>query len=201
MMLLRRAASAAALVALVLPLTVSSPAHAADGSSACRASASVPLDAEQARLADPRTAALVERAGFGDFVRRFPAALCATRGRAEADRLVEDWGEALWQASVRRAQGLRPGGDLAPGDDRPLYWARLGMTAALARWQPGFTVDRAALRARFEDASRGLTDNASAPRPAYGACSSAGSTPSGSTPRYAARTPPDRPPSSSTDGA
>lgn len=160
MMLLRRAASAAALVALVLPLAVSSPAHAADGSSACRASASVPLDAEQARLADPRTTALVERAGFGDFVRRFPAALCATRGRAEADRLVEDWGEALWQASVRRAQGLRPGGGLAPGDDRPLYWARLGMTAALARWQPEFTVDRAALRARFEDASRGLTDNA-----------------------------------------
>ncbi|CAM5311290.1 hypothetical protein SAVIM40S_03760 [Streptomyces avidinii] len=35
MMLLRRAASAAALLALVLPLAVSSPAHAADGSSAC----------------------------------------------------------------------------------------------------------------------------------------------------------------------
>lgn len=160
MMLLRRAASAAALLALVLPLAVSSPAHAADGSSACRASAPVPLDAEQARLADPRTTALVERGGFADFVRRFPAALCATRGRAEADRLVDDWGEALWQASARRAQGLRPGGDLAAGDDRPLYWARLGMTAVLARWQPEFTVDRAALRARFEDASRGLTDNA-----------------------------------------
>ncbi|MFD9008592.1 hypothetical protein ACFV0A_05895, partial [Streptomyces sp. NPDC059552] len=102
MMLLRRAASAAALVALALPLTVAPPAHAADGPSACRTSPSVPLDAEQARLADPRTTALVERAGFADFVRRFPAALCATRGRAEADRLVDDWGEALWQASVRR---------------------------------------------------------------------------------------------------
>ncbi|MFE9477452.1 pyroglutamyl peptidase [Streptomyces spororaveus] len=160
MMLLRRAVSAAALVATVLPLAVASPAQAADGSSACRASASVPLDAEQARLSDARTTALVERAGLGEFARRFPAALCAARSPAEADRLVADWGEALWQASVRRAQGQRPGGDLAPGDDRPLYWARLGMTAALARWQPEFAADRAALRARFEDASRGLTDNA-----------------------------------------
>ncbi|MFD9478000.1 pyroglutamyl peptidase [Streptomyces nojiriensis] len=160
MMLLRRAASAAALLATVLPLAVAPPAHAVDGASACRADASVPLDAEQARLSDSRTTALVERGGFGDFLRRFPAALCATRGPAEAGRLVTDWGEALWQASVRRAQGQRPGGDLAPGDDRPLYWARLGMTAALARWQPEFTADRAALRARFEDASRGLTNNA-----------------------------------------
>ncbi len=120
----------------------------------------MPLDAEQSRLADARTTALVERGGLGDFVRRFPAALCTTRNPAETGRLLDAWGEALWQASVRRAQGQRPGGDLAPGDDRPLYWARLGMTAALARWQPEFTVDRAALRARFEDASRGLTGNA-----------------------------------------
>ncbi|WP_051781583.1 MULTISPECIES: hypothetical protein [unclassified Streptomyces] len=162
MMLLRRAASAAALLATALPLALASPAHAhpADGPAACRASASVPLDAEQARLSDARTTALVERGGLGDFVRRLPAALCSTRGPAEADRLVDAWGEAVWQASVRRAQGQRPGGDLAPGDDRPLYWARLGMTAALARWQPEFTVDRAALRARLEDASRGLTNNA-----------------------------------------
>ncbi|WP_109777242.1 pyroglutamyl peptidase [Streptomyces sp. CG 926] len=160
MMLLRRAASAAALLVTVLPLSLASPAQAADGPAACRADASVPLDAEQARLSDARTTALVERGGLGDFVRRFPAALCSTRGPAEADRLVDAWGEAVWQASVRRAQGQRPGGDLAPGDDRPLYWARLAMTAALADWQPAFTVDRAALRARFEDASRGLSNNA-----------------------------------------
>lgn len=162
MKLLRRAASAAALlVTVVLPVTLAPPAHAADtAAAACRPPASVPLDAEQARLADARTTALVERAGFGDFVRRFPAALCTTRTPAEAGRLLDSWGRALWQASVRRAQGQRPGGDLAPGDDRPLYWARLSMTAGLARWQPAFAVDRAALRARFEDASRGLTDNA-----------------------------------------
>ncbi|MFE7182076.1 pyroglutamyl peptidase [Streptomyces erythrochromogenes] len=165
MMLLRRAASAAALLVTVLPLTVASPAQAspvqaAGGAAACRPPSSVPLDAEQSRLADPRTTALVVRAGLGDFIRRFPAALCTARSRAEAERLLDSWGQALWQASVQRAQSRRPGGDLAPGDDRPLYWARLGMTAALARWQPEFPADRPALRARFEDASRGLTDNA-----------------------------------------
>ncbi|MEJ8646415.1 hypothetical protein WKI68_44420 [Streptomyces sp. MS1.HAVA.3] len=96
-------------------MVVASPTHAADGASACRPPASVPLDAEQARLADARTTALVERAGFGDFVRRFPTALCTTRSPAEAERLLDSWGQALWQASVRRAQGQRPGGDLAPG--------------------------------------------------------------------------------------
>ncbi|MFD0356280.1 pyroglutamyl peptidase [Streptomyces sp. NPDC127110] len=159
-MFLRRAASAAALLVTALPVTLAAPAHADGSGPACRPPASVPLDAEQTRLTAPRTAALVERAGFGDFVRRFPAALCTTRTPVEAERLLDSWGQALWQASVRRAQGQRPGGDLASGDDRPLYWARLSMTAALARWQPAFAVDRAALRARFEDASRGLTDNA-----------------------------------------
>lgn len=159
MMLLRRTASLAVLLATVLPLAVTAPAHA-DDTSSCRTTPSAPLDAEQARLADARSTALVERAGFGDFVRRFPAALCAVRNPAEAERLLDSWGEALWQSAVRRAQGQRPGGDLPAGDDRPLYWTRLAMTTALARWEPGFAVDRAALRARFEDASRGLTDNA-----------------------------------------
>ncbi|MFF3859771.1 pyroglutamyl peptidase [Streptomyces sp. NPDC002209] len=159
MMLLRRAASFAVLVATILPLAVTAPAHAEDTSS-CRTAPSPPLDAEQARLTDARTTALVERAGFGDFVRRFPAALCAVRSPAEAGQLLDSWGGALWQAAVRRAQGQRPGGDLPAGDDRPLYWTRLAMTTALARWEPAFAVDRASLRARFEDASRGLTDSA-----------------------------------------
>ncbi|MEU3777310.1 pyroglutamyl peptidase [Streptomyces sp. NPDC032472] len=166
MMSLRRAASAAALLATVLSTALASPAYAArsdgdDGGGApCRTSATTPLDAEQARLGDARTTALVERAGLADFVRRFPAALCTARHSADAGRLLDAWGTSLWQTAVDRAQGRRPGGDLAAGDDRPLYWARLAMTAALARWEPAFPVDRAALRTRFEDASRGLTDNA-----------------------------------------
>ncbi|WP_284581251.1 pyroglutamyl peptidase [Streptomyces sp. 2P-4] len=161
MMSLRRAASAAALLATLASTAVASPAHA-DGSAthSCRTSPAAPLDAEQARLADPRTAALVEGGGLGAFTARFPAALCSARGPAEAGRLLDAWGTALWEAAVHRAQGRRPGGGLASGDDRPLYWARVAMTAHLARWEPEFAVDRAALRTRFEDASRGLADNA-----------------------------------------
>ncbi|MFF1556421.1 pyroglutamyl peptidase [Streptomyces sp. NPDC058279] len=159
MILLRRAVSAASLLCALLPIAVAAPAQAADGA-ACGTSLTVPLDAEQARLADARATALVEGGGFGDFVRRFPAALCGVRGPAEAGRLLDGWGEALWQSAVLRAQGRRPGGDLPAADDRPLYWTRLAMTAQLSRWDPGFPVDRPALRGRFEDASRGLTDNA-----------------------------------------
>ncbi|MFD9334462.1 pyroglutamyl peptidase [Streptomyces sp. NPDC060028] len=158
MMPLRRAALAAALLgvaALLPPATAHADAAPAP---ACLTATPSP-DPEQNRLADPRTAAFPERAALDTFVRRFPAALCATRNAPEAARLLDAWGEGLWQAAVNRAQGRRPGGDLATGDDRPLYWARLAMTVQLARWQPEFPVDRQALRSRFEDASRGLTSN------------------------------------------
>ncbi|AUY53807.1 pyroglutamyl peptidase [Streptomyces sp. CB01881] len=157
---------AGALAALLLPTAV--PAQA---QSACSTATAAPADTladapaeggadpEQARLRDARTAAFTERAGLGDFVHRFPAALCATRGAAEAERLVDAWGEALWRAAVNRAQGRRTGGDLPARDDRPLYWARLAMTVRLAQWRPDFTVDAGRLRQRFEDASRGLRDN------------------------------------------
>ncbi|MGW2675987.1 pyroglutamyl peptidase [Streptomyces sp. NPDC001436] len=159
MMLLRRTALAAALLGItaLLPATT---AHA-DTAPACPAGAQAPAppDAEQGRLADPRAAAFPGHAGFDGFVRRFPAALCGVRDAAGAERLLDAWGEALWQAAVNRAQGRRPGGDLPDRDDRPLYWTRLAMTVQLDAWRPGFTVDRVALKARFEDASRGLTDN------------------------------------------
>ncbi|WP_371499630.1 pyroglutamyl peptidase [Kitasatospora sp. NBC_00374] len=135
------------------------PAHADAGTSAgCRTTVAAP-DREQSRLRDPRTAALTDRAGLTTFTARFPAALCSVRNPVEAGQLMDSWGEALWQSAVGRAQGRRPGGDLAPGDDRPLYWTRVAMTAQLASWQPGFPVDTSTLRARFEDASRGLTNN------------------------------------------
>ncbi|MER8186241.1 pyroglutamyl peptidase [Kitasatospora sp. NPDC094015] len=149
---------AAALLGAAALLAAPPAAAAPDGTAGCRTVAAAP-DREQSRLQDPRTTALVERAGLTTFTTRFPAALCTARTRAEAERLLDSWGEALWQAAVDRAQGRRPGGDLAPGDDRPLYWTRVAMTAQLAAWQPSFTIDRAALRARFEDASRGLVDN------------------------------------------
>ncbi|MEV7420159.1 pyroglutamyl peptidase [Streptomyces sp. NPDC089919] len=122
-------------------------------------------DPEQARLADARTTALTRRAALDTFTARFPAALAGTRTPAEAEDLVRAWGEALFRSAVDRAQGQRPGGDLPAADDRPLYWTRLAMTVQLDSWRPGFAVDRAALRARFEDCSRGLTGNAFTGRP------------------------------------
>ncbi|MER5730581.1 pyroglutamyl peptidase [Streptomyces sp. NPDC002138] len=160
MMIFRRTALIAALLGITAVLPPAAAHAAAPPSCAAGpATASSVGDPEQARLADPRTAAFVERAALGEFVRRFPAALCSARDAAEAGRLLDAWGEALWRAAVDRAQGRRPGGDLAAGDDRPLYWARLRMTVQLVQWTPGFPVDRPALRTRFEDASRGLTAN------------------------------------------
>ncbi|WP_327167206.1 pyroglutamyl peptidase [Streptomyces subrutilus] len=167
MMFLRRAALAAALlgVTAVLPPAVARADTAlppgCSGADAAVSARTAPVapDPEQRRLADPRTAALTGRGGFDAFVRRFPAALCGARDAAEARRLLDTWGESLWRAAVDRAQGRRSGGDLAAGDDRPLYWARLAMTVQLERWTPDFAVDRAALKSRFEDASRGLTAN------------------------------------------
>ncbi|MEV0188836.1 pyroglutamyl peptidase [Kitasatospora purpeofusca] len=161
----RRAALTATLIGALAASILPSAATAHAAGPGCRTVESAPLDREQARTSDPRTAALTERGGFGDFVTRFPAALCSARSAEEAGRLLDAWGGALWRAGVDRAQGRRPGGDLPTADDRPLYWTRVAMTVRLARWQPGFTVDPAALRQRFEDASRGLADGGFSGRP------------------------------------
>ncbi|MEV7773680.1 pyroglutamyl peptidase [Kitasatospora sp. NPDC086791] len=161
MTLLRRTAGlAAALTGTLAALLAPAAAHADPGG--CRTTTTASPDAEQARLQDTRTAAFTERSGLRDLLRGFPAALCATHDARRAERVVDAWGRALWQAGVDRAQGRRPSGELPARDDRPLYWTRLAMTVRLANWQPGFAVDHAGLRARFEDASRGLGDRFSA---------------------------------------
>lgn len=63
------------------------------------------------------------------------------------------------------AAGRRPGagrgpagGDLSRDDDRPLYWARLGMTREVRQWEPEFGLtdtQRASLLAELEENSRG----------------------------------------------
>ncbi|MDX3137006.1 pyroglutamyl peptidase, partial [Streptomyces europaeiscabiei] len=61
--------------------------------------------------------------------------------------------------AVDRAQGRGPaGGDLSRDDDRPLYWARLGMTREVRGWEPDFELldrQRDALLGKLERASRG----------------------------------------------
>ena len=52
-------------------------------------------------------------------------------------------------------------GSLPRSDDRPLYWARLQVTAALRQWRPrgGVTAaEREQIIETFEKASRGMTD-------------------------------------------
>ncbi|MGW3230485.1 pyroglutamyl peptidase [Kitasatospora sp. NPDC001095] len=154
---LRRAAGLAAALTGTLAALLA-PAAAQAAPAGCRTSATMALDAEQARLQDARTTGFTERSGLGELLGAFPSALCAARDARQAERVVTTWGRTLWQAGLDRAQGRRPSGELPARDDRPLYWTRLAMAVRLARWQPRFDVDHAALRSRFEDASRGLDD-------------------------------------------
>lgn len=154
----RRATAALTALAGTLAALLAPAAAAQAAPAGCRTVTTAPLDAEQTRLQDARTAAFTERSGLADLLHGFPAALCSARTAQRAQRVVDTWGRKLWQAGLDRAQGRRPAGELPALDDRPLYWARLAMTVQLARWQPRFDVDHAELRARFEDASRGLED-------------------------------------------
>ncbi len=89
----------------------------------------------------------------------FGRALEGAHSYAQARRIVVREGTALWQRAVARAQGRGPaGGDLSRDDDRPLYWARLGMTREVRGWEPGFGISeaqRASLLSELEVTSRG----------------------------------------------
>ena len=118
----------------------------------------------------PMAAQIVEQAGFTPLVDDFARDLRRTHGPGKVDRLVRRYGEHLWRAAVRRAQGpadTRPGA-LPVDDDRPLYWARLTLTRTLRQWQPSFpatAAQQAAWQKRLEYTSRGLTTSRFAVRP------------------------------------
>jgi pyrrolidone-carboxylate peptidase len=104
---------------------------------------------------------ILERSGFDAVPPRFTRTLGSARSYAEARKVVVRQGSALWKRAVDRAQGRGPaGGDLSRDDDRPLYWARLGMTRAVRTWEPRFGLteaQRASLLGELERASRGQT--------------------------------------------
>ncbi|WP_448332747.1 pyroglutamyl peptidase [Streptomyces sp. DSM 41534] len=137
-------------------LAIAAPAVAAPQTTA--ASAATPTVEEQ-RLDQAAPQEILRRSGFDDVAPDFARALAGTHSAAEAERVITRDGRALWRRAVDRVQGRGPaGGDLSRGDDRPLYWARLGMTRALGQWQPGFPLTdarRAALLAALERTSRG----------------------------------------------
>ncbi|GGR74645.1 hypothetical protein GCM10010252_11210 [Streptomyces aureoverticillatus] len=130
------------------------PAAAAD-----TARAGAPTVEEQ-RLDRAAPREILRRSGFDGVAPGFARDLDRVRSYAEARRLVVHEGHALWRRAVDRAQGRGPvTGDLSKDDDRPLYWARLGMTRALRAWEPrGFALGdarRERLLGSLETTSRG----------------------------------------------
>ncbi len=149
----RLGALAATLLACA-PLALAAPAGAAPAPATVAS-----LTVEEQRLTGAVPQEILRRAGFDDVAPGFARALAGARDCAQAERLAVDSGRRLWRQAVDRAQGRGPaGGDLSPDDDRPLYWARLGMTRALREWRPAFPLSerrRAELVAAVERGSRG----------------------------------------------
>ncbi|MEU0406371.1 pyroglutamyl peptidase [Streptomyces griseorubiginosus] len=114
---------------------------------------------EEQRLDSAVPREILERSGFDALTQRFNRALGAARSYAEARKVVVREGSGLWRRAVDRAQGRGPaGGDLSRDDDRPLYWARLGMTREVRTWEPSFGLtdrQRSALIGELERNSRG----------------------------------------------
>ncbi|MFF3684523.1 pyroglutamyl peptidase [Streptomyces sp. NPDC002187] len=140
------------LAATALCLTAPSPA-------AAQPAAAQPLTAEEQRLERAVPQEILRRSGFGTVAPEFTRALAAVRSYRQAELTVRHHSGALWERAVDRAQDRGPAAvDLSRDDDRPLYWARLGMTAALRQWQPEFALtdaQRARLLDRLERSSRG----------------------------------------------
>lgn len=126
--------------------------------SASASSAAAPTVEEQ-RLDRAVPQEILRRSGFDAVAPEFERALDGARSYAQAERIVVRQGARLWTRAVDRAQGRGPaGGDLSRDDDRPLYWARLGMTREVRGWEPEFRLSdrqRDALLGKLERSSRG----------------------------------------------
>ncbi|WDV51421.1 pyroglutamyl peptidase [Streptomyces coeruleorubidus] len=132
---------------------------------------------EEQRLDGAVPQEILGRSGFDATAGKFARTLTAARSYAEARSVVIREGSALWRRAVDRAQGRGPAGyegrealpwkggggrraGLSRDDDRPLYWARLGMTREVRTWEPEFGLtdrQRAALLDELERTSRGQT--------------------------------------------
>ncbi|WP_329534342.1 pyroglutamyl peptidase [Streptomyces sp. NBC_01450] len=123
------------------------------------ATATAPATVEEQRLDQAAPQEILRRSGFDTVAPGFARALERAGSFGQAERVVVRQGARLWQRAVDRAQGRGPaGGDLSRDDDRPLYWARLGMTREVRQWQPEFgltDVQRTRLLAELEENSRG----------------------------------------------
>ncbi|MDX3754121.1 pyroglutamyl peptidase [Streptomyces sp. AK02-04a] len=123
------------------------------------AAAAAPVTVEEQRLDQAAPQEILRRSGFDTVAPGFARALERAGSFGQAERVVVRQGARLWERAVDRAQGRGPaGGDLSRDDDRPLYWARLGMTREVRQWEPEFGLtdtQRARLLAQLEENSRG----------------------------------------------
>jgi hypothetical protein len=105
---------------------------------------------------------MIEGAGFQDFGPDVVEELCKVKTLREAQELAKDKGGKLWRIAVDRAQQHgKIEGDLPYSDDRPLYWTRLQVRAALRQWTAKFPLsatEQSALITTFDRASRGMFD-------------------------------------------
>ncbi|MFI8357249.1 pyroglutamyl peptidase [Streptomyces cyaneofuscatus] len=147
-------------VALLLVLAGSALPAVASPADTARSTA--PPTVEEQRLDRAVPQEILRRSGFDALAPGFAHALEGARGYAQAERVVNRHGSALWRRAVDRAQGRGPAtGDLSRGDDRPLYWARLALSRELRAWTPRFALDdqrRKALHTALETSSRGQQD-------------------------------------------
>ncbi|MER7344302.1 pyroglutamyl peptidase [Streptomyces aurantiacus] len=135
-----------------------SPATADSANTSANASDSPTVEEQRLDRAVPQE--ILRRSGFDGVAPGFARDLGRVRSYQAAERLVARQGQSLWRRAVERAQGRGPvTGDLSKDDDRPLYWARLGMTRALRAWEPrGFELGdarRQRLLGSLETTSRG----------------------------------------------
>ncbi|MFJ7236205.1 pyroglutamyl peptidase [Streptomyces olivaceus] len=145
-------------LALVAGLAAPASATAAPVTAAAAPAPTV----EERRLDGDAPREILRRSGFASAAPAFARGLGRADSYREARRLVAREGSALWRRAVDRVQGRGPArGDLSRDDDRPLYWARLGMTRELRTWEPGFGLSerqRAGLLDELERTSRGQRD-------------------------------------------
>ncbi|WP_156822497.1 pyroglutamyl peptidase [Demetria terragena] len=156
--------------ALALSVGVSSPATADRNRpqlspesgvmiGACLSTSNLPY--EEDFLHKPQAGEFIRQGGFEPLLTRFAAKLCREKSGSSAQHLVERTSRVLWRTAVDRAQGRVEMGTLSAGDDRPLYWTRLSMVAALRQWSPSSHV-KSGQRQRLIDTvdriSRGQDD-------------------------------------------
>lgn len=123
-------------------------------------STATPPTVEEQRLDRAAPREILRRSGFDSVAPEFARALGKARSYAQAERIAEREGAELWRRAVDRAQGRGPArGDLSRDDDRPLYWARLGMTREVRGWEPSrfrlTETQRARMLEAVERTSRG----------------------------------------------